>query len=168
MQDKQTLRYDVAGYESVTAALRELVNQYPGLTEGDEIAFAVLDEDGGKAMFPVTGGVIESERKSVTGKVRQICRYPFYVIYRVAGATENRKASIKEWLDKLGEWLERRPVLINGERCQLAEYPELTDGRMFLDIERQTPAYLDNTAENKAEDWAISLTARYENNFLRR
>ena len=168
MQDKQTVRYDVAGYESVTAALRELINQFPGLVDGDEIAFATLDEDGGKAIFPVTGGVIESERKSVTGKVRQICRYPFYVIYRVAGLTENRKASVKEWLDRLGEWLERRPVMIDGERIQLAEYPELTDGRMFLAIERQTPAYLDNTAENKAEDWAISLTARYENNFLRR
>lgn len=156
------VRYDVAGYEHVTAALRELLNQYPALPENDEIAFAMLSDDSGKAMFPMSGGVIELERKSVTGRVHQICRYPFYVIYRAGGLSENRKAAVKVWLDQLGEWLERRTVNIDGSICKLETYPSLTDNRKILSIARQTPAYLDSVTEDQVESWAISLTARYE------
>lgn len=157
------IRYDVAGYEHVTAALRELLNQYPALAEGDEIAFAMLADDGGKAMFPMSGGIIEQERKSVTARIHQICRYPFYVIYRAGGLSENRKAAIKIWLDQLGEWLERRTVNIDGTAYKLSHYPTLTADRKILSIVRQTPAYLDSISEDHIESWAISLTARYEN-----
>ena len=161
------IRYDVAGYEHVTAALRELLNQYPALPDGDEITFAMLADDGGKAMFPMSGGVIERERTSVTGKVHQICRYPFYVIYRAGGLSENRKAAVKVWLDQLGEWLERRTISIDDTAYKLDAYPVLTDSRNILSIERQTPAYLDSITEDQVESWAIVLNARYENTYYK-
>lgn len=148
-EDKQ-VKYDVDGYDAVTSALRELINQYPGLSENDEIAFSVLGEDSGKAMFPINGAVIETETKNILGHVKQVCLYPFYVVYRASGLSENNKAKIKEWLDNLGKWLEQ------------TEYPALTDGRKFLSIKRQSPAYLDTVNKNQSENWAVYISARYQ------
>lgn len=162
MAEQKQVKYDIDGYEAVTTALRELLNQYPALSENDEITFATLGEDSGKAMFPVSSSVIETEKRSVTGKVTEVCLYPFYVIYRASGLNENRKAKVKEWLDTLGKWLEQKKVLIDGEEYKLEEYPTLTDGRKFLSISRQTPAYLDTVNENQSENWAIYISARYQ------
>lgn len=165
--EKKEVQYDVDGYDVLTTALRVLLNQYPGLTAGDEITFSTLDEDGGKAMFPVSGAVIEEEATSVTGKVRQLCSYPFYVIYRAAGLSENRKAGVKEWLDTLGRWLEQQTVTVNGETYKLDELPALTGGRKLRHFQRRTPAHLDSMETNNAENWAIYITAQYENEFYR-
>lgn len=167
MADEKVVKYDVDGYDAITTALMELLNQYPGLADGDEIAFSALDEDSGKAMFPVSGAIIESEKKTITGKVTEVCLYPFYVIYRAAGLSEGRKAAVKEWLDNLGKWLERKEISVNGETFKLSEYPRLTGSRTFLSISRQTPAYLDTVNENKSENWAIHITARYQNEYKR-
>lgn len=166
-EEKKEVRYDIDGYEVVTAALRELLNQYPGLSPGDEIAFSALGEDSGKAMFPVSGAMIETEKESITGHVTQVCLYPFYVIYRAAGLSENRKAAVKEWLDSIGRWMERQSITVNGTEYHLKEYPSLTGNRKFLTISRQTPAYLDSTNDNKSENWAIYISARYQNEFNR-
>lgn len=161
MAEKQ-IKYDIDGYEAVTSALRELLNQYPGLERGEEIMFSILEETSGIGMFPVSGAVVENEKRSVTGKVTEVCLYPFYIIYRASGLKENNKARVKEWLDTLGKWLEQKKVLVDGEEYTLSELPPLTDGRKFLSISRQTPAYLDNTNEDKTEDWAIYISARYQ------
>ena len=162
MAEEKQVKYDIDGYEAVTSALRELLNQYPALSEGDEITFSTLGEDSGKAMFPISGSVIETEKQSITGKVTEVCLYPFYVIYRASGLNENRKAKVKEWLDNLGKWLEGKKVVIDGAEYQFGNYPPLTDGREFLSINRQTPAYLDTVNENKSENWAIYISARYQ------
>lgn len=164
MADKE-VKYDVDGYEALTTAIRTLLNQYPGLSDGDEIAFAVLSDDGGKAMFPVSGAIIETEKTSVTGRVTQVCLYPFYVLYRASGLSESRKAAVTEWLNDLGRWLEKQAITVNGENYTIADYPELTGNRTILEIERTTPAYLDSTETNKAENWAIALSVRYRNVF---
>lgn len=162
---KEQVRYDVDGFDAVTAALRDIVNQYPGLTDGEEISFSTLSANHGKAMFPVSGAIIETEKKYVTGKIEQVCLYPFYVVYRASGLSEDRKASIKEWLDTLGKWLERQTVNINEAAYRLHEYPTLSGNRKFLSISRQTPGYLESVEKNGAENWAIFISARYQNRF---
>lgn len=162
MAEQKQVKYDIDGYEAVTSALRELLNQYPGLSDSDDISFSTLGEDSGKSMFPISGSVIETEKRSVTGRVKKVCLYPFYVIYRASGLNENRKAKVKEWLDTLGKWLEQQKVLIDGVEYQLEEYPPLTDGRKFLSISRQTPAYLDTVNDNQSENWAVYISARYQ------
>ena len=162
MANEKIIKYDIDGYDAVTSALRELLNQYPALSSKDEITFSTLGEDSGKAMFPISGAAVENTKTSVTGKVTEVCLYPFYVIYRASGLNENRKAKVKEWLDTLGKWLEQKKVLIDGKEYQLEEYPPLTDGRKFLSVSRQTPAYLDTVNENQSENWAIYISARYQ------
>lgn len=165
-EDKQ-VKYDIDGFDVVTVAIRELINQFPALSDGDEITFSTLDDTSGKAMFPISGAVIESEREGITGHVTQVCLYPFTVIYRASGTSQNRKANIKEWLDNLGKWLEKQSITIKDTTYKLDEYPTLTGNRKFLSIDRQTPGYLNNVNENKSEDWAISISARYQNDFDR-
>ena len=161
MEEKQ-IKYDIDGYDAITSALRALINQYPALSEGEEISFSVLEESSGKAMFPISGAVIESQKKTVTGKTTEICNYPFYVIYRASGLSENNKAKVKEWLDNLGKWLEQKKIYVNGTEYKLEELPPLTEGREFLNIGRETPAYLDTVNDNQSENWAIYISARYQ------
>ena len=161
MEEKQ-VKYDVDGYDAVTLALRELLNKYPALSVNDEISFSTLGEDSGKAMFPISGAVVETEKTTITGKVTKVCLYPFHTIYRASGLTENRKAKVKEWLDTLGKWLEQQTIIIDGTEYKLEEYPHLTCGRKFLSIARQSPSYLDTVNENQSENWAIYITARYQ------
>ena len=69
---------------------------------------------------------------------------------------------MKEWLDNLGKWLEKKEITISDKKYHLTEYPTLTGERKFLKISRQTPSYLADTTESMAEDWAISITAQYQ------
>ena len=156
---------NVDGYEVLTTALRDLVNRYPGLADSEEITFAVLDQNNRIAMFPVSGAVLETETNTVTGRVIQVCLYPFYVVYRVADLSENNKAAVKEWLDNLGKWLERQTVTINDTKHRLDEYPVLTGQKKLLSIARVTSGYLDKTNEDNTEDWVIQLRAQYQNEF---
>lgn len=165
MAEEKQVKYDTDGYEVITTAIRTLLNQYPGLDENEEIAFSILNEDSEIAMFPKSGAVVESEKTNILGRVKQNCLYPFYVVCRVAGLSEDKKAEKKEWLDNLGKWLERQEITLDGTKYRLKEYPVLTGNREFLSIYRESPAYLDGINENKSEDWAVLIAAKYRNEY---
>ena len=167
MADEQNVVLDIDGYEVITDALMALINQYPGLLEGEHFTFATLDENRGKAMFPQGGAVILEEQSDILGRVRQTCQYPFYVIYRAGGLNSDRKRNVKEWLDDLGRWLEGQTITVQSTDCRLEEYPELTGGRNFRAIQRTSVAALNSINNNNTEDWAIAITARYTNEFMR-
>lgn len=158
-------QYDVDGYEILTSALMELINQYPALKDGDEIAFSTLSDDGGKAVYPISGAIVETEFTDILGETTQECLYPFVVIYRAADLSESRKKAVKEWLDQLGKWLEKQPVTIDGEIYRIEEYPPLTENRKLLSIARQSPAFLESISDDRIEDWRITISAKYRNNF---
>ena len=160
MSEKQII-YDVDGYDVITDALLTLINQYPAL-DGDVIKFSTLGNESGKAMFPISGAVVESEKKDIIGHVTQVCQYPFYIICRESGLSEQNRAKVKEWLDNFGKWLEKKEISVNEENHQLTEYPMLTGERKFLKISRQTPSYLHDATESMAEDWAIHISAQYQ------
>lgn len=160
-------QFDIDSYNVVTTALLELLNDYPLLQHGDEIKFSTLSEDGGIAMFPVSGAVIQTERTDIVGNVTQTCLYPFYLYYRASGLSASRKAAVKEWLDSFGRWLERQPITDGATTYQLESYPALTDGREFTSIARQTPAFKDDTNESQSEDWVIYISAQYQRHFKR-
>jgi hypothetical protein len=164
---RKPFEYDVDGYDIITNAINDLLNQYPGLLEGEQIKFSTLGEESGIAFYPVTGAAISSEKVSVTGKVNQLCNYPFYIVYRTATESANSKIDIKEFLDNLGRWLERQTIKIGSETYKLPGYPVLTDGRAITEIVRQAPAYLDYVSENNVQNWVISFVFRYRNIFYR-
>lgn len=158
---------DVEGQDVITEALMTLLNSFPGLESDEYISFSALGEDGGITFYPTDGAVIADEKEDILGDIHQLCLYPFNVFCRHVGLNENRKISTKEWLDTLGRWLEGQTVTIDNVDYKLPAYPVLTGDRKIKKIERQTPAYLDNINQNGTEDWAISLSVQYENNFNR-
>ena len=159
---------DVDGSEAVSSVLLTLLNSFPGLSARQSILFATLSETSGIGFFPTTGAALQSNIEDITGHVKQVCSYPFNVVYRVAPKTEAQRLRIKEFLDALGKWLERQPVTINDTECQLTEYPALSSGnRTIKAISRTSPAYLNTAYQDNVEDWLIALRLTYENKFKR-
>ena len=165
MAEKQ-YAIDLDGTEIVSTALLALLNQFPGL-DGKEILFSTLSDTSGIGFFPTSGAVILSEKESITGHVRQVCMYPFTVVYRAAPKTETQKLRIKELLDAIGKWLERQPIVIKGETYQLADYPDLGEGRDIKSISRKSPGHLNGTYQDGVEDWSIAASLQYEVEFDR-
>lgn len=164
MNNQECYCYDVDGYDELTQALRELIDQYPGLGSDEKFRFSEL-RDSGKALFPTTGAIIQQEIESITGHVTQVCLYPFSIVYRVGGSSEKAKVEAKEWLDTFGRWLEKQTVLIRGTVCKLEEYPKLSGERIIRNISRQSPAYLNSVNDNRTEDWVINMSIQYRNEF---
>lgn len=159
---------DIDGSEAVSAVLRKLLNEFPGLSLRQRVQFATLESSGGVGFFPSTGAAIEKEEEDICGHVRQRCLYPFAVIYSAAPKSEAQRLRIKEFLDTLGKWLERQPVKVNGKEEQLTDYPGLDSGnRVIKSIGRTSPAYLSDVNKDGMEEWAVGLRLTYENEFDR-
>lgn len=148
----------------ITEKLMTLVNAYPRLGEGEEIEFSVLDEDGGIAFFPTSGAAVERSDRDVLGHTEQVITYPFMVIYRANGLSESNKVDVKEWLDDLGRWMEGQPIVVDGVTYVIT-LPTLDANRRFISIRRSAPSALNAINDNQTEDWAISIIARYSNEF---
>lgn len=161
------VKYDSGVEQIITDVIGEILNQYPALIKGEKIKFSVLEEDSGIAFYPVSGAKVITESKDITDRVTQTCNYPFYVVYRSATTTENSKRDIKEFLDKLGDWIDMQPVLIDGELYQLKEYTELSDNRKIEEISVTDVANPEAPNEDGVQDWVIGLSFRYKKIFYK-
>lgn len=165
--DVVQVRFDVDGYDLVTAAIMALVDTFPGLYDDEKFGFATEPAEEGVAIFPTTGSFIYDERESITGHVTQMCQYPFTVVYRASGLDSRRRANAKEWLDRFGRWIERQPVTIDGTTYVLDAWPDLTNNREIREVVRQAPAYLTTVNDDKSENWIMDVVIRYRNEFDR-
>lgn len=151
---------DATGYEVLSKAILELLNQYPGLN-GKEILFEELGKDGGIAMSADNGALIMTERRSITDHVFQTCQFPFFVVYRTASTRERQKLQVQTFLDALGKWLCKEPV---GGLVEVSEHPALTDSRKITRITRSN-AYGLEPNSNGTQDWLLPVTVQYTNEF---
>lgn len=163
----EAVRYDTNGYDDVTKALIELVNQYPALDYDEHILFAEIDAESGMSFIPSAGAAIVREVADVTGHVSQDCVYTFSILYKAGGLSETRRINTKEFLDDLGRWLGRQPIEINGEIFLLAQYPTLTQNRELLNIQITSPSFLSEVTESNVETWLTTMQATYRNEFDR-
>lgn len=161
----QPIGKDFDGYEVLTAAIKDLLNQYPGL-DGEIITFEEMSEDNGICFSADNGALVYSEKESVTAHVRQICRYPFYVIYRVGSTDERVKMNVQTFLDGMGKWLCKESVSIDGDVYKLTSYPKLSEGRIIKKITRDNSYGLEPN-QNGVQDWALPVSVEYENEFDR-
>lgn len=156
---------DIDGTEAVSTVLLTLLNTFPGL-DGKSVLFSTLSDTSGIGFFPTSGAALLSNTEDITGHVKQVCLYPFNIIYRAAPKTEVQKLRIKEFLDTFGKWLEQQPVIICGNTYTLDKYPDLTsENRVIKSISRTNTAHLSAVYNDGVEDWIISGTLRYENEF---
>ena len=135
---------------NITQALMELVAGFPGF---EDVVFGSLDAEGGVALIPVEGTATESVRRFVTGRTRRVGRYPFVVAAGAGGLSPFRRAALKEKLEALGAWLEKKESL-----------PEIAGGQL-ISIERVKAVYMDGQAKDRTERWVLHLTAKYETTF---
>lgn len=167
MNNEKKIQIDVDGSNVVSKVILDLLNSYPGL--GDRmIEFSTLSETSGIGFFPTSGAVILINRKDITGHVSQICQYPFVVAYRFAPKAKpaKQKMEVQEFLDTLGKWLELQPITIGDKEFKLSAYPALESGnRKIESISRTNAAHLDRAYDDKVEDWVISATLKYKNEF---
>lgn len=168
MADKEKeYQPDLEGFDYVTDALMETLNSYPGLYPGEEFKFSTTDLDDGLNVAAISGAVITDEIESITGHITQMCAYPFMVILRASGLSNEWKIETKEWMDTLAEWLTRKAVTIGSEVYHMKKWPVLSGDREIRKIIRNTPAYLAEITEDKAESWAMDLTIQYRQEFDR-
>lgn len=160
----EVIKYDLDGYKHVTRALWDLLNSYPDLN-GDEFLFAEVDAERGKAFLPISGAKIQSETRDITDHVTQSCIYPFMLVYKAAGLSENNKVNVKEWLDTVARWLALETVEINDVEYKLNKYPPLKGDRAFERIECTSPSYLSTVNNENVETWEILLQAIYKNEY---
>ena len=157
---------DIDGAEAVSKVLLALLNTFPGLENGKKVQFSTLSETSGIGFYPTSGSALLSDKEDITGHVTQVCMYPFSIIYRAAPKTDLQKIRIKEFLDALGKWLELQPVVINEKTHKLTKYPVINIGnRVIKSISHTNPAHLNATYDDGVEDWIISATLKYENEY---
>lgn len=165
--DTQKKKIDYDGTDVMSRVLTGLLNGFPGIS-GTTITFAAVTDTSGIGIFPTSGAAIISEHEDITGHVKQVCAYPFQVLYRAALHNEGQKLKAKEFLDTLARWLERQPVNIGGQEHRLTHYPEMPSGRRVIkSISRSSSAYLSAAYDDRIEDWVVSFSLRYENEFDR-
>lgn len=161
----EIVNYDLTGTDSISEAVKTLLNSCPFLDEGETVSFASLQETGGIAFYPTGGAVVLNERRSITDHISQECLYNFAIVNRSYGQNERRKMTAKEFTDSLGKWLERQSVSVGGALYKLESYPDLTGGREIRSISRQSSATLDATTEDQSELWVINMRLTYRNEY---
>lgn len=166
MEDKKPIGKDLNGYDFLTKAVKELLNQFPGLYEGEVIKFEELEKEDGIAFSADNGALIYSQKIDVIGFVHQMCRFPFYVIYRTAGTSERQKLSVQEFLDLLGKWICKEPIEIDGMQYKIQSYPKLSAIREIKNITRDNSYGLE-PQESGTQDWILPLSVEYTNKFKR-
>ena len=163
MEEVKPIGTDATGYELLTRAVKDLLNQYPGLS-GQKIYFEELGEESGMAFSADAGALVMSERRSITDHVSQTCQYPFLVIYRTSATREYQKLNVTAFLDSLGKWLCKEPVGIGGVVYRLTDYPDLSSGRKVTRITRNN-SYGTVPNENGTQDWILPVSVQYTNEF---
>lgn len=169
MSEKQKYQQDPEGYDSVTEAIKQLANAYPGLDKniGERFKFCETEPEEGLSLFASSGSFILNSKESITGHVWEQCLYPLTVVYRASGLNERRKMEVKEWIDTFARWMTRQPVTIKKKVYRLAEWPKLTDGRVIRNISRTSTTYLSTIDDGKSEVWITNLQIQYRNEFDR-
>lgn len=156
---------DATGYEVITEAMKDLLNQFPGLLPGEQIKYEELKKDQGIAFSNDSGALVYSETEDIIGGVHQTCQYPFFIVYRSASsAREAQKMSIQEFLDAFGKWLCQEPAVIDEETYRLSSYPKLAGTRQIKKITRDN-SYGTEPQESGVQDWLLPVTVQYTNDF---
>lgn len=161
MEDNKPIGKDADGKDILADAMKSLLNQYPGLHDGEKIKYEELGADSGIAFYADAGALIYSEKEDVCGTMHQVCQYPFIVVYRTASDKERQKLSVQRFLDNLGKWICREPVAVNGVETRLSAFPELSRGRVIKRITRDN-SYGTEPQTNGVQDWLLPITVKYE------
>jgi hypothetical protein len=168
--ERKPIGKDASGYDVLTIAVKALLNQFPGLDQQQNpytiVRFEQLDDTSGIAFSSDDGALVFAETEDVLGVVHQTCRYPFYIVYRIAATKEKPKMNTQEFLDTFGKWLCKEPVEIDGVSYRLNVYPTLSQGRKITKVTRDNSYGLE-PQESGVQDWILPVSIEYKYDFER-
>lgn len=144
--------------DSALKAVYELLQTYPG-TKGIVVKVEELKKDAVCIGIFCNSSGAYYIRKNIMGGFQ--AAFPFMVIYRAMPRTNNQKISKIDFMNNLGQWLERREVMIGGTMCKLEKYPTLTNGRVIEKIEITSPAFKDASSQAGEDDYVIVCNMTY-------
>lgn len=154
---------DHDGFEEITRAVKELLNSFPGLHDGEEVKFEELDAGNGIAFSNNSGALVYNEKRSITGIIHQECRYPFFLVFRTNSSMERQKLVAQQFLDVFGKWLCREPNIYERNTVPV-DYPNLTNKRMITRITRDN-LYAQDPQKDGTQDWILPVTVEYTNKY---
>lgn len=157
---------DATGYEVMTKAVSELLNQYPGLDDRI-VTFEELEATSGIAFAADNGGLVMTEKRDILDHIVQTCQFPFYIVYRSASTRAAQKIKIQTFLDSIGKWICKEPAEVDGEIITLDAYPPLTQGRKIKKVTRNNSYGVEPDAKG-VQDWLLPVTVEYTNEFDRK
>lgn len=146
----------VTEQESIAKALILLLKQNPVFT--GKTAYNMQEvKDNGMGLFPLQGTVYD--KRFIDGSFYAV--YAFAIRYRVALKSDENKVKEQDKLSQLAQWLEGKPITINGTTYQLTEYPALTDNREIREIVRTSDTYLADAFDDGSCDYQVQMRLRY-------
>lgn len=154
---------DAEGFEVMTKAVAELLNQYPGL-DGRIVRFEELESNTGIAFSADNGALVMQEQRFITDHIKQTCAYPFFIVYRSAATRAAQKVNIQTFLDSIGKWICKEPCMIGNTEYVLSSYPTLANGREIKKVTRNN-SYAVEPDEKGVQDWLLPVTVEYTNEF---
>lgn len=163
MEEQKPINLDGEGFDILKDAVLELLNEFPGL-DGREISFSSLTVDGGISLEPESGALVYTERKDILGGTTQECQFPCFVVYRSAATSEFQKLKVSTFLETLGAWVCKEPIILDGSAYQLTEYPKLNGNRKITGVTRFNTYALEEN-QNRTQDWVIPITVNYTHEF---
>ncbi len=154
---------DHDGYEVMTKAVSELLNQYPGLDDR-VVKFEELDTSNGIAFSADNGALVMSEKRTIVDHIIQTCQYPFFIVYRSASTRASQKVAIQTFLDSIGKWICKEPAVVGDEEITLESYPLLANGREIKRVTRNNSYAVEPDAKG-VQDWLLPCVVEYTNEF---
>lgn len=162
MDKAKPIGVDASGFALLTEAVKDLLNQYPGMYE--EIKFEELEPESGVAFSADNGALIMTERVSITDHVTRTCQYPFYIVFRSKSDLERQKLKAQTFLNEIGKFICKETIVADGQEYRLKNYPALTEGRTITNVTRMNSYGLE-PSEDKVQDWLLPCTVEYKHEF---
>ena len=101
-ENNQPIGTDATGFDILSQAVRDLLNRFPGLEDGEEILYETLAADGGIAFSNNAGALVYTDREDICGNVRQTCRYPLQGRRGRERGKKPQRAGIPGYAGKMG------------------------------------------------------------------
>lgn len=148
MEVKEKEALSVEEQSVMSEALLEIINQFPEIKK--KVSYQYISDSDPIGVFSMQGAVKTEEYLCMPDEEVFDGQYPFYILYRCKPSNTPQRISKQDFLDRLGEWLEKQ------------EYPTLTGNRTITEIRRTSTSFLEGRYDNGFEEYQCNFNLIYE------
>lgn len=149
MADREFEALSIEEQELISKAVLELINHFQDIPKGIKAGYQLISEKEPLAVFSMQGAVKLEEYLCLPGEESFDGQFPFFVRYRCKSTSTTQRMEKQNFLDKLGEWLEKQ------------QYPALTGNRTITEIKRTSTSFLADRGVDGTEDYQCNFNLIY-------